>query len=62
MTDLLPELASFPIFGTFDGELVALDSSGAPDFPLVCERMLMRRRHIHVVYVIFACSALKVFL
>jgi ATP-dependent DNA ligase len=35
MTDLLPDLASFPTFGTFDGELVALDSSGAPDFPLV---------------------------
>ena len=59
MTDLLPELASFPIFGTFDGELVALDSSGAPDFPLVCERMLMRRRHIHVVYVIFDLLSLE---
>jgi hypothetical protein len=34
MTDLLPELASFPVFGIFDGELVALDSHGAPDFPL----------------------------
>ena len=53
MTDLLPELASFPVFGIFDGELVAFDSEGVPDFPLVCERMLMRRRHIPVVYVIF---------
>jgi bifunctional non-homologous end joining protein LigD len=53
MTDLLPELSSFPAFGTFDGELVAFDSAGAPDFPLVCERMLMRRRHISVVYVVF---------
>jgi len=53
MTELLPELASFPVFGMFDGELVAFDSEGTPDFPLVCERMLMRRAHIPVVYVIF---------
>src|ERR671936_411737 len=53
MTDLLPELASFPVFGVFDGEIVAFDSQGAPDFPLICERMLMRRRHIAVVYVLF---------
>src|SRR4051812_3449449 len=53
MTELLPELASFPAFGTFDGELVAFDANGVPDFPLVCERMLMRRRHVVVVYVIF---------
>jgi len=53
MTELLPELASFPAFGTFDGELVALDAKGVPDFPLVCERMLMRRRDVAIVYVIF---------
>jgi len=53
MTELVPELASFPLYGTFDGELVAFDANGVPDFPLVCERMLMRRRHIPVVYVIF---------
>ena len=53
MTELLPELSSFPVFGVFDGELVAFDSDGNPDFPLVCERMLMRRRHIPVVYVVF---------
>jgi bifunctional non-homologous end joining protein LigD len=52
MTDLVPELASFPSFGMFDGELVAFDSAGAPDFPLISERILMRRRHIPVVYVI----------
>ena len=59
MTDLLPELASFPTFGVFDGELVAFDSSGVPDFPLVCERMLMRRWHISVVYVIFDVLSLE---
>ena len=53
MTPLLPELASFPVFGTFDGELVAFDGDGSPDFPLICERMLMRRHHIRITYVIF---------
>jgi bifunctional non-homologous end joining protein LigD len=53
MSVLLPELGSFPAFGVVDGELAAFDSDGAPDFPLVCERMLMRRRHIPVVFVIF---------
>jgi bifunctional non-homologous end joining protein LigD len=53
MTDLLPELVSFPVFGVFDGELVALDSHGAPDFPFLCERILMSRRRTPVVYVIF---------
>jgi bifunctional non-homologous end joining protein LigD len=59
MTDQLPELASFPTFGVFDGELVAFDSAGVPDFPLVCERMLMRRRQIPVVYMIFDVISLE---
>jgi bifunctional non-homologous end joining protein LigD len=53
MTNLLPELSSFPVFGIFDGELVAFDTHGNPDFPLVCERMLMRLRDIQLTYVIF---------
>jgi bifunctional non-homologous end joining protein LigD len=53
MTPLLPELASFPVFGTFDGELVAFDDAGAPDFPLICERVLMHRHHVRVAYLIF---------
>jgi len=59
MTDLLPELASFLTFGTFDGELVAFDASGMPDFPLVCQRVLMRRRHISVVYIVFDVLSLE---
>jgi bifunctional non-homologous end joining protein LigD len=53
MTELVPELASFPTFGIFDGQLVSFDSTGAPDFPLICERLLNRRPHIHLTYVIF---------
>ena len=53
MTELIPELAAFPVFGSFDGELVAFDEDGVPDFPLVCERLLNRRHHIRLAFVIF---------
>ena len=43
MTDLVPELSALPISATLDGELVAFGPDGSPDFPLLCERMLMRR-------------------
>jgi bifunctional non-homologous end joining protein LigD len=53
MTPLVPELSALPIAATFDGELVAFGEDGRPDFPLLCERMLMRpaehRRHLHGV-------------
>jgi ATP-dependent DNA ligase len=48
MTDLIPELSAFPVSGTFDGELVAFDTTGAPDFPLVCERLLNRHHSIRL--------------
>ena len=53
MTKLVPELAALPVAATFDGELVAFDNDGVPDFPLVCERMLMRRQHVRIAYLIF---------
>lgn len=53
MTPLVPELSALPIAATFDGELVAFGPDGAPDFPLLCERMLMRRSAIVVTYMIF---------
>ena len=53
MTDLLPELSAFPIAATLDGELGAVGPDGAPDFPLLCERMLMRRPGIAVTLMIF---------
>jgi bifunctional non-homologous end joining protein LigD len=53
MTPLLPELPSCPAFGTFDRELVAFDAEGNPDFPLVCERMLMHRPSLRIAFVIF---------
>ena len=48
MTELIPELASFPVHGTFDGELVAFNTDGAPDFPTLCARLLNRNQSIRV--------------
>jgi bifunctional non-homologous end joining protein LigD len=59
MTDLLPELASLPVKATLDCELVAFGPDGAPDFPLVCERMLMRHRNVVVTLVIFDLLSLR---
>ena len=53
MTPLLPELSALPLAATFDGELVAFGEDGRPDFPLLCERMLMRRPGIAVTYMVF---------
>jgi bifunctional non-homologous end joining protein LigD len=53
MTALVPELAALPVFATLDGELCAFGADGSPDFPLICERMLMRRAGIAVTYLVF---------
>jgi bifunctional non-homologous end joining protein LigD len=53
MTDLVPELSALPVAATFDGELVAFGDDGQPDFPPICERMLMRKRGIPVTYMVF---------
>jgi bifunctional non-homologous end joining protein LigD len=53
MTEFLPDLSALPVAGTFDGELVAFGPDGSPDFPLLCERMLIRRSGIAVTYMVF---------
>jgi bifunctional non-homologous end joining protein LigD len=53
MTDLVPELSALPVAVTVDGELVAFGADGSPDFPLICERIIMRRTNIRVTYMIF---------
>jgi bifunctional non-homologous end joining protein LigD len=53
MAGLLPELSALPVAATLDGELVAFGTDGAPDFPLLCERMLMRRPGISVTLMVF---------
>jgi ATP-dependent DNA ligase len=44
MTALVPELGTCPVFGRFDGEIVAFDADGSPDFPLICQRLLNRTK------------------
>jgi bifunctional non-homologous end joining protein LigD len=37
-------LAQLPVCAVLDGELVALDADGKPDFPQLCECVLMKCR------------------
>jgi bifunctional non-homologous end joining protein LigD len=43
MTEQVGFLAELPVRAVLDGELVALDEEGKPDFPQLCECVLMRR-------------------
>jgi bifunctional non-homologous end joining protein LigD len=60
MAPLLPELAeALPADVQLDGELVAFNSDGEPDFHLLGERMLHRRAGIAVAYVVFDVLAFE---
>lgn len=59
MSELVRELAMLPVFATLDGELCAFGDDGAPDFPMICERMLMRRSGIAVTYAVFDLLSLE---
>jgi bifunctional non-homologous end joining protein LigD len=53
MTDRVGFLASLPVSALLDGELVALDADGKPDFPLLCECLLMGRASAPVTFMAF---------
>lgn len=54
MTPLLPEIEqAVPPNVQLDGELVAFDAEGHPDFHLLGQRMLHRREGIPVTYMVF---------
>jgi bifunctional non-homologous end joining protein LigD len=53
MTELLPEFATLPVRGVFDGELVAFDTDGRPSFHRVCARMLHRDASVPVALILF---------
>jgi len=54
MTPLIPELAaSLPSNVQLDGELVAWDEQGQPDFHRLCHRMLHGDAHVPVTYMVF---------
>jgi bifunctional non-homologous end joining protein LigD len=61
MTPLLPELRRLPPDLQLDGEIVALNHDGVPDFHLLSARLLHRRPGISVVYFVFDVLAVEGF-
>jgi bifunctional non-homologous end joining protein LigD len=53
MTERVGFLAELPARAILDGELVALDENGKPDFPQLCECVLQRRSSIPLTYMVF---------
>ena len=53
MTEHVQFLVHLPVRAMLDGELVAFDDAGRPDFPLVCEAVLHRHDSIPLVFVVF---------
>lgn len=60
MSELLPELAAaLPADAQLDGELVAYDADGRPDFHRLSARMLHGDTSIAVTYVVFDVLAVE---
>jgi bifunctional non-homologous end joining protein LigD len=53
MTERVSFLANLPVNAVLDGELVALDEQGKPEFPLICECLLERRFNAMPTYMVF---------
>ena len=53
MTPHVSFLAELPVRAVLDGELVALEADGKPDFPLIFECLLQRRFSIALTYMVF---------
>jgi bifunctional non-homologous end joining protein LigD len=53
MTPHVGFLAHLPVRAVLDGELVALDLHGKPDFPQLCECVLMRRTSAPLTFIAF---------
>jgi bifunctional non-homologous end joining protein LigD len=53
MTPHVGFLAELPVAAILDGELVALDADGKPDFLLICECLLQRRYAVGLTYMVF---------
>jgi bifunctional non-homologous end joining protein LigD len=53
MTPHVGFLAELPVRAVLDGEIVALDGDGKPDFPLVCEALLHRHSSIPLTFIAF---------
>src|SRR5689334_3404550 len=53
MTEHVTFLADLPVRAVLDGELVALDTDGKPDFPELCQRVLARQRSTPLTFIAF---------
>jgi hypothetical protein len=53
MTPHVGFLVELPVRAVLDGELVALDPDGKPDFPLICECLLQRHPWTSLTYMVF---------
>jgi bifunctional non-homologous end joining protein LigD len=53
MTEHVGFLAELPVRAVLDGELVALDAEGKPDFPELCACVLMRHRSTPLTFMAF---------
>jgi bifunctional non-homologous end joining protein LigD len=53
MTEHVGFLAELPVRAVLDGELVALDEEGKPDFPQLCECVLLKQRSTPLTFMAF---------
>jgi bifunctional non-homologous end joining protein LigD len=53
MTEHVTFLAQVPVRAILDGELVALDTDGKPDFPQLCECVLRRHSTVPLTLMVF---------
>jgi bifunctional non-homologous end joining protein LigD len=53
MTPHVGFLEQLPVSAVLDGELVAFDADGKPDFERVCERMLYRHAEVPLIFLAF---------
>ena len=53
MTERAGFLAELPVRAVLDGERVALDEHGRPDFPQLCECVLQRHHSVPLMYMVF---------
>jgi bifunctional non-homologous end joining protein LigD len=53
MTPQLGFLGGLPARAVLDGELVALDGDGKPDFPLICACLLQHRYRVPLTFMVF---------
>jgi len=59
MTEHVTFLADLPVEAVLDGELVALDEGGKPDFSQLCECVLLRQASTPLTFMVFDVLSLE---